>query len=520
MVGFNIFSGSDWLKLFNKILLAPMIGLSWIIYFIENIFWALVVGFRDAKGNQMDIVDVILKGEAVQKIVLGLMIAGALLLFVFALIGLIKQYTNSREEANNKQVMADAFKGFMLMLAIPLVVIGLVYLVNQFTNAMVIYMGADTTISLKGSIANNLFVALGKWNNASAVDFSMNIDVLVEQCYVEPASLTNYQWLIGYFVAFILFFNLGKSTLLVGKRVFDIALLYSAAPLTASAYPIDKGARWSSWLNIFISKLLTTFALVICYFVYIALAKVLRTSLDVEHATISFILVDGKLSDETIRYVIYIIILLTGGLAIGNAPTLIANLISDQAGRMMGEDTAAIDSDIKAGTAFAGATGVLGFKLGKSIVNNSRQGLNSRLSTGALRSGNFEKAAIYASKAAAIKTHRTAELQAVSKLRNAEVCDKLRDQLYKTDSHGNKTLKSNAELHKTFGSYEKTQEALSKYRKYSGDASFGHNLSSGGRINEATASKFDKKYNDYMAHKQAQIEHDFKETKNGKNSSR
>ena len=57
MFGFNIFSGDDWLKLFNVILLAPMQGLCWIVYFCEAIFWTLVVGFKDSTGKTLNLIE-------------------------------------------------------------------------------------------------------------------------------------------------------------------------------------------------------------------------------------------------------------------------------------------------------------------------------------------------------------------------------------------------------------------------------------------------------------------------------
>lgn len=371
MLGFNIFSGDDWMKLFNKLFLWIMIGLCYVIYFVEEVFFTLITGFKDAEGKTtLNLIDVIINGTVVQRIILGCLVAGAILIFLFAIISIIKQYSSYKEEPNNRMVLADTIKGILVMVAIPLIVYGMILLVNGFSDAMVDYLGGGPR-TVNTSIANHLFYCLGKWKQGLSINnvcFSMGAEELVEKCFDEPTNIGSYQYIIGYIVAFILMFNLGKATLIAGKRIFDIALLYGVAPLTASPYPLDHGSRWSTWVNVFASKLLSTTGLIFAYFVYFAMMETLKKELGIEGSAIDF---DIPPSEETMKNIVYLVIIITGAMAIGTAPALIANLISDQAGRMAAEDAQAIDSDIKWGTMLGAKTFGVGMKIAKGIIGGT-----------------------------------------------------------------------------------------------------------------------------------------------------
>jgi len=371
MFGFNIFSGDDWLKLFNVILLAPMQGLCWIVYFCEAVFWTLVVGFKDASGQSLNLIEVVLNGTVTQRIILGSLIAAALMVFLFAIIAIIKQYTTYKEDPNNKEVVGDTLKSIILMVAVPTLALAIIWTINTFTDAMITYLNGQAVdpTNPATSIANHIFVTLGNWKPTiptTDICFNIGTNDLVENYYAKPTDLTNYQYIIGYVVAFVLFFNLGKAALQAAKRIFDVALLYAVAPLTVSTYPVDKGKRWNVWMNIFLSKMLNVLGMIYAYFIYIALMQTLKVSLGITGAVI-----DLHNISNSIKNISYILIVVAGAMAVGNAPSLIGHLISEQAGNIATADAQAIDSDLKWGAMMGGKVFGAACNFAKSIAQGS-----------------------------------------------------------------------------------------------------------------------------------------------------
>lgn len=356
MYGFNIFSGDDWLHLFNTILLAPMQGLCYIIFFAEQVFITLSCGFMK-DGKQINLVEVILEGSTVQKIILGSFVLAIFLVLLFAIIAVIKQYTNYKEEPNTRTVAGDSIKSFAIMLCVPLVAFGCLYLINSLTGIMYSYLGGTTGVNPANSIANHLFITLGNWKKDAAGNpitpawFGAEGAWDIVGKYYPSMDLGNYQYIIGYVTGFILFFNLGKAAMQAGKRLFDVALLYAVAPVTTSTYPVDQGKRWNVWVNLFISKLTQALVMIYSFFIYIAFMEVLKNELGIQGTIIDF---SNPTSQTTINNICYIMLLITGAMATSGAPTLIGHLISEQAGSLAAADASAIDSDLKWGTMMGG----------------------------------------------------------------------------------------------------------------------------------------------------------------------
>lgn len=113
--------------------------------------------------------------------------------------------------------------------------------------------------------------------------------------------------------------TLGMSVVVVGQRIFNCAFLYIISPFIISTRPLDDGARYKKWCEIFLSKLIGAFAIIICLNVFFLLSTKLA----------SFTYFDGGFANGVAKIVIYI----AGTLSATGASQLVANLIGADAGQ-------------------------------------------------------------------------------------------------------------------------------------------------------------------------------------------
>ena len=119
---------------------------------------------------------------------------------------------------------------------------------------------------------------------------------------------------------------LGMSTIVVAQRLFYCVFLFIISPAIAATRPLDDGARWRKWTEVFLSKLMGSFAIIIGINVFFLLSKYL--------VSLTFF-IDG-LANGIAKLIIY-----AGGvLAATSAGQLVAQLIGADAG-MAERDAAA-----------------------------------------------------------------------------------------------------------------------------------------------------------------------------------
>lgn len=116
----------------------------------------------------------------------------------------------------------------------------------------------------------------------------------------------------------IMMFTLAMSCIVVGQRLFYCTFLFIISPFIVSTRPMDDGARWRKWCEVFLSKLMSSFAIVICLNLFFMLTGRL--------AQIQFF--TNGFKNGTTTLIIYI----SGVIAATGANQLISQLIGADAG--------------------------------------------------------------------------------------------------------------------------------------------------------------------------------------------
>ena len=127
-------------------------------------------------------------------------------------------------------------------------------------------------------------------------------------------------WLLPLLGGCVMVFALGMSTIVVGQRLFYCVFLFIQSPYIVATRPLDDGARWKKWCEIFISKLIGSFAIIIALNVFFLISSSLTT--------LNFFVSSNWFANGVTKLVIYI----SGVIAAAGAPQLVAQLIGSDAG--------------------------------------------------------------------------------------------------------------------------------------------------------------------------------------------
>ena len=119
----------------------------------------------------------------------------------------------------------------------------------------------------------------------------------------------------------VMTFSLGMSAIVVGQRLFYCVFLFIISPLVASTRPLDDGARFRKWNEIFISKLMGSFAIIIALNIFFLISS--------ELTAMNFFDASETHKNGTARLIIYI----SGVIAATGASQLVAQLIGSDAGQ-------------------------------------------------------------------------------------------------------------------------------------------------------------------------------------------
>lgn len=120
--------------------------------------------------------------------------------------------------------------------------------------------------------------------------------------------------------ACIMVCTLGMAIVVVGQRIFYSVFLFVISPFIVSTRPVDDGARFKKWAEIFFSKVIGSYAIIICLNVFFMVSADL--------VAIEFFK-DNFLGNSITKIVIYI----SGVIAATGASQLVAQLIGADAGQ-------------------------------------------------------------------------------------------------------------------------------------------------------------------------------------------
>lgn len=121
---------------------------------------------------------------------------------------------------------------------------------------------------------------------------------------------------VGYITCLVFIVIMTQCTFLFILRLFDLLLLYIAAPAFASTIPLDDGVRFQTWRQAFTIKVISGFGSIMAMRLYLVLIQ---------------IIMDGKLrffEDNATNYLCQLLFILAGSYAVLKASPLLTQIVA------------------------------------------------------------------------------------------------------------------------------------------------------------------------------------------------
>ncbi len=354
-----------------------------LINFLEGIFNAFA-GVSNVKVKDVSegitLLEYFFRLETVQKVFLGVTAIAVVLAFMATLFAVVRSIADSPFENRHplSTVLTNAIKAAVSFMVIPITCLFVLQMSTTAIRAINTTMnanGADASMSdtlfitVAGPAANspkqeniNKFSSGQKYEDMEAVKRSFDIKKInYTQAYVS---------------CFMLFFVMIASILAFIQRIFLILVLYIVSPFFVAMMPLDGGAKFKEWRDMFVAHVISAFGPILVMKLYLLLVPIMMSDKM------------AYTGNATLAEAVKLLLLIGGAFAVYNSRTLIVSIFSPQAGATVAQ-SGIIASFIGAkmmGSMKKGASSLMS-KKGGSAKGASSGGAGSSGSSGGGSSG-------------------------------------------------------------------------------------------------------------------------------------
>lgn len=227
------------------------------------------------KGEQINLVEFLVGDSTISKVFCCVFILAIGLGCMFAIIALVKNMI-----ANNRNISTIVGKFFLAMLG-TLVMLIVVILGIIISNSLLVLIAEIFNIDTSVRLSETLFnICVGDWlNGYSVAEIDFNTitvrDILGEYDPNTVFGVFPTSWKMNgmvnpntfmYFPALLMVFGVGfaliKAIAKLVKRVYELIFMYVTMPMFMSTLPLDDGARFRTWRETFVTKVVLTYGTV------------------------------------------------------------------------------------------------------------------------------------------------------------------------------------------------------------------------------------------------------------------
>ena len=227
------------------------------------------------KGEQINLVEFLVGDSTISKVFWCVFILAIGLGCMFAIIALVKNMI-----ANNRNISTIVGKFFLAMLG-TLVMLIVVILGIIISNSLLVLIAEIFNIDTSVRLSETLFnICVGDWlNGYSVAEIDFNTitvrDILGEYDPNTVFGVFPTSWKMNgmvnpntfmYFPALLMVFGVGfaliKAIAKLVKRVYELIFMYVTMPMFMSTLPLDDGARFRTWRETFVTKVVLTYGTV------------------------------------------------------------------------------------------------------------------------------------------------------------------------------------------------------------------------------------------------------------------
>ncbi len=301
----NYFTNVIW-TLFSQWLIALLILVCSLVDFLENIF-NVFAGITpvEVSGQTTYLLDAFLQMKNVTIVFACITLLALAICFMFTVFKTAKSISDMALEDRNpiSKVLASGMKAGVTFMMIPFLCMFLLQAASVVTSQAV---GAfDAVQGGKASIGTILFLTAGmdadKATTGERDIATGNIEMQagrnpsftddVRRPYLEGRydyrdldrvkrdfHVSNFNYIAGFGCAAMLLFVLAGTVMIFIRRLFDILLLYIVSPFFASTIPLDDGAVFAKWRELFVAKFFSGFGTIFSMKYYLMLVPAIAGS--------------------------------------------------------------------------------------------------------------------------------------------------------------------------------------------------------------------------------------------------
>lgn len=370
----NYFTNVIWNMLsgFLVLILAMLCSLIDFIENIFNVFAGIAPVLVKGEPKPMYLLDALFQMEAVSKAFLYITLMSVAICFIFTIYKTVKSISDMALEDKNpvSKVMKDGLKATFTFMLIPFLCVLMLQLSsvvtsqinNSFTAAqggqsgsvgtilfLSVSMDADqATTETKDLISGTIKMESGR--NPSLGDELRSQYMSGKKDYRDMDTVkadfhaANFNYITGFVGGILLLIVMAVSVLTFIRRLFELLLLYIVSPLYVSTIPLDDGATFAKWRELFVAKFFSGFGSVFIMKLYLIMIPMISGS--------NLILYDRTLPNgSVINNVLQLFLVIGGAWAVFKGQSILMQIFSPQAG--MTESQA---SDLLMGAIAGGAT--------------------------------------------------------------------------------------------------------------------------------------------------------------------
>ncbi len=278
---------------------------------IQELFGALAgiddVAYGDADVN---IIETTITSQTVSTVFWCILVLAVGLACIFTIVAVIKNMITTKRTLSS--IVGKFFLAILGTVAMLLVVMLGIMIANMTLRILSDIFSLSTGMKISSLIFN---ACVGQWSNGFTIkDFDVSTTTVADilgsydtAMWVWPTSWKgngmidpgSFYYLPSLIAGFIMIYNMFGALFGLAKRVFEIVYCYFCMPLAMSTLPLDEGARFRNWSELFISRIILAFGTVLSVNIFALLLPVLMN-----------MTIPGAGSFEN---AIFMIILLAGG---------------------------------------------------------------------------------------------------------------------------------------------------------------------------------------------------------------
>lgn len=363
-------------NLWSEVLISLFTMLCSLLDFIESIF-NVFAGIAPVlvDGHTVSLLDAVFQMEAVSTVFSYVTVMAVAVCFIFTIYKTAKSISDMTLEDRNpvSKVLGDGLKAAITFLMIPFLCIMMLRLTTVVSQQAV--AAFDTAQGGRASVGTVLFLTAGIDADKSTTkekDLTTGVIVFtdsnrnpsfddngVREAYMTGASdyrnlkhvrrdfhIANFNYLVGFIAGIMLFLVMTGSILIFVRRVFELLLLYIVSPMYVSTIPLDDGAVFAKWRELFIAKFFSGFGAVFAMRYYLLLVPAITSS--------QLVLYDMSLPNAPmINNVLRIFFVVGGAWAVYKSQALILDILSPTAGMAEKQSAAVLTGMIMSGASMA-----------------------------------------------------------------------------------------------------------------------------------------------------------------------